>query len=428
MQYFVSLAQFFQSILTFASGVIIINIFGQTVELNEYFSIFSVYMLFAGIIAAPFMQSFAKFIKDSNNNILVLRAIKMIIIFSLLSIFLWVAMMYLLESSLNLSSDVFKGEGYILVICIFASTLFFNLLSAILSSILVARRKLLTPIIYSYLLPIILAILCLKYRNEIGILVVVYAYGIGAFAVLLGLLVNTKALLFTTTSYNLQSPIELEPFYIYFIKGCIGILPLVSLGPIFTFIASSDISINIAYFTIGISFAGVISILSSYGQFLTKISSDTKLDTVGSIRTIIIVLLIASLFALITILAFSAFSSMIYDIPFDENKFKIFNSIVISSIFISGYNIVRADDWTIAYKIKNLALSVLLIFVSFIVLYYVKNSFGAGILLSSVYSFIYLALLNLRMISIYDGMANCSKAIAVSFCIYILFNYFFVYI
>ena len=140
MQYFVSLAQFFQSILTFASGVIIINIFGQTVELNEYFSIFSVYMLFAGIIAAPFMQSFAKFIKDSNNNILVLRAIKMIIIFSLLSIFLWVAMMYLLESSLNLSSDVFKGEGYILVICIFASTLFFNLLSAILSSILVARN------------------------------------------------------------------------------------------------------------------------------------------------------------------------------------------------------------------------------------------------------------------------------------------------
>lgn len=400
MPYLLSIAQLFQSVLTFLSGIIVINRFGESADLNEYYVIFSSYMILSGIIAAPFMQSLVRFFVDNENAYVeIKRTKKKSIFFGLLIFVFWSAGMLIWQRELGLSAQAFTGGSYTNVIIVFFLLLVFNLLTAIIASGLVAKGNLLVTIASMYFVPLGTSAFCIFLDNELGILAILYGFSAGtliSFAILFGV---GKRNSYTCKSESFL-PIT-DPFYIYFVKGCIGIFPLVVIGQLFIFITSQDKSIGIAYFTIAISFAGVISIFSSYGSFLLKISSKDKLDAVKTAGVVNKTLVLSWVITMIVIICFEQFGTFIYGIPFDREQLNIFNALIISGVFISGYNIVRGDDWDVQITAGKALQPIILTIVSVLVFSLVKTSLGVGLSLCLVYSFVFMALLLGRMLSVY---------------------------
>lgn len=403
MAYLLSIAQLFQSVFAFLSGIVVVNTFGEFVDLNEYYVIFSSYMILSGIIAAPFMQSLVRFLVDNENAYEEIKRVKKNSIFygSLIFVF-WSAGMLIWQQELGLSAPAFVGGSYTNVIIVFFLLLVINLLTAIIASGLVAKGKLLVTIASMYFVPLGTSAFCIFLDNELGILSILYGFFAGtliSFMILFGIgkknsyICNSEPFLTVT-----------DPFYIYFFKGCIGIFPLVVIGQLFIFITSQDKSIGIAYFTIAISFAGVISIFSSYGAFLLKISSKDKLDAIKTVVVVNKTLVLSSVITILVILSFEHFGKVIYDIPFDREHLSIFNALIISGIFISGYNIVRGDDWDVELTAGKVLQPIMLTIVSVLLFSLVKTSLGIGLSLCVVYSSVFMVLLLGRMLSIYGDV------------------------
>lgn len=403
MSYLLSTAQLFQSLFAFVSGIIVVNTFGDLVELNEYYVIFSSYMALAGIIAAPFMQSLVRFLIDNENAYEEIRRVKKNSIFYGLLVFLfWSASMLIWERELGLTTPLFVGGSYANVIFAFFLLLTINLLTAIITSGLVAKGSLLVTIVSMYFVPLGTSTFCIFLDTELGILAILYGFFVGTLISFMILLCIGKR-----NSYICNSepflPVT-EPFYMYFLKGCIGILPLVVIGQLFIFLTSQDKSIGIAYFTIAISFAGVISIFSSYGAFLLKISSKEKLDAVKTVGVVNKTLVLSSLITMLVIICFEQFGKLIYDIAFDREQLNIFNALIISGVFISGYNIVRGDDWDVQITAVKALQPIILTIVSVLLFSLVKKWLGIGLSLCIVYSLVFMFLLLGRMVSVYEDI------------------------
>ena len=142
MAYLLSIAQLFQSVFAFLSGIVVVNTFGEFVDLNEYYVIFSSYMILSGIIAAPFMQSLVRFLVDNENAYEEIKRVKKNSIFygSLIFVF-WSAGMLIWQQEFGLSAPAFVGGSYTNVIIVFFLLLVINLLTAIIASGLVAKGK-----------------------------------------------------------------------------------------------------------------------------------------------------------------------------------------------------------------------------------------------------------------------------------------------
>ena len=403
MAYLLSIAQLFQSLFAFFSGIIVVNTFGEFVDLNEYYVIFSSYMILSGIIAAPFMQSLVRFLVDNENAYEEIKRVKKNSIFYGLLIFVfWSAGMLIWQRELGLSAPVFVGRSYTNVIIVFFLLLVINLLTAIIASGLVAKGKLLVTIASMYFVPLGTSAFCIFLDNELGILAILYGFFAGTLISFVILIVTGKRNSYISNSEPFL-PVT-DPFYIYFFKGCIGISPLVVIGQLFIFITSQDKSIGIAYFTIAISFAGVISIFSSYGAFLLKISSKDKLDAVKTVGVVNKTLVLSSVITILVIICFEQFGKLIYDIPFDREQLNIFNALIISGVFISGYNIVRGDDWDVQITAVKVLQPIILTIVSVLLFSLVKTSLGVGLSLCVVYSSVFMVLLLGRMLSAYGDV------------------------
>lgn len=424
MAYLLSIAQLFQSLFAFFSGIIVVNTFGEFVDLNEYYIIFSSYMILSGIIAAPFMQSLTRFLVDNKNAYEEIKRVKKNSIFYGLLIFVfWSAGMLIWQRELGFSAPAFVGESYTAVIIVFFLLLVINLLTAIIVSGLVAKGNLLVTIASMYFVPLGTSAFCIFLDNELGILAILYGFFAGtliSFMILFGI--------GKSNSYICKSESFLpltDPFYIYFFKGCIGIFPLVVIGQLFIFITSQDKSIGIAYFTIAISFAGVISIFSSYGAFLLKISSKDKFDPVKTVGAVNKTLVLSWVITILVIICFEQFGTLIYDIPFDREQLNIFNALIISGVFISGYNIVRGDDWDVQITAVKALQPIILTIVSVLLFSLVKTSLGIGLSLCVVYSSVFMVLLLGRMLLIFGDVKFVFPTVFLCVVIFLSSGFFF---
>jgi len=370
------------------------------------------------------MQSLVRFLVDNENAYEEIKRVKKNSIFYGLLIFVfWSAGMLIWQRELGLSAPAFVGGSYTNVIIVFFLLLVINLLTAIIASGLVAKGNLLVTIASMYFVPLGTSAFCVFLDNELGILAILYGFSAGtliSFVILFGIgkrnsyICNSESFL----------PIT-DPFYIYFFKGCIGILPLVVIGQLFLFITSQDKSIGIAYFTIAISFAGVISIFSSYGAFLLKISSKDKLDAVKTVGVVNKTLVLSSIITILVIICFEQFGKLIYDIPFDREQLNIFNALIISGVFISGYNIVRGDDWDVQITAVKVLQPIILTIVSVLLFSLVKTSLGIGLSLCVVYSSVFMVLLLGRMLSVYGDVKIVFPTVFLCVVIFLSSGFFF---
>ena len=424
MPYFLSIAQLFQSVFSFFSGIVVVNTFGHSADLNDYYVIFASYMILSGIIAAPFMQSLVRFLVDNQNAYEEIKRVKKNSIFYGLPIFVfWSAGMLIWQHELGLSALAFSGGSYTNVIIIFFLLLVINLLTAIVASGLVAKGSLLVTIAGMYVVPLSTSVFCIFLDNELGILAILYGFFAGTVISLVILFSIEKRNSYIGNSAPLSS--ATHPFYIYFFKGCIGIFPLVVIGQLFIFITSQDKSIGIAYFTIALSFAGVISIFSSYGSFLLRISSKDKLDAVKTVGVLNKTLVLSSAITILVIICFEQFGKLIYDIPFDREQLNIFNALIISGGFVSGYNILRGDDWDVQITRVKVLQPIILTIVSVLLFSLVKTSLGIGLLLCVVYSAVFMVLLVGRMLSVYGDIKTVLPTIFLCSVIFLSSGFFF---
>jgi len=424
VKHIISASQFLQSAFTFLAGIVVVNAYGNHPSLNDYYVIFSLFTFVASIFTAPLLQSYVAYQRDfmqypdliHDTRVLIVRRCTLLI-------GVWLACMLFMGSRLALSSEEFTGWSYVIVIASFAFLLFLTLLTAIDSAELTSKGKVLQPIFFSYSVPMGISLL-IFYFEGIGVNAILIGLSFGSIvAYLLGRVYNKKYRIHAPVKSQLnQKPIFRE----YFLKGSVGILPLISIGPMLIFFVAQDASLSVVFFTIPISFAGVISILTSHGSFIMRISSTNNISIEKNIQSILLTMVLAVITCLITIVIFRLLGDSIYKVDFSNEAFEMFNAILISGVFISGYNVIRADDWKA--NLSAIALfQPLVLIISTGILFYFLQLYFEPIFIASGYSFSFLVLLIGRIITLYSLSKSSVRLIAFAVLTYAVLNYFFVY-
>jgi len=424
MKHTISASQFLQSVFTFLAGIVVVNAFGNHPSLNDYYVIFSLFTFVASIFTAPLLQSYVAYQRDFMQYLDLIHDTRVLIVrYCTLLIGVWLVCMLFMSSKLNLSAEEFTGWSYVMVIASFALLLFLTLLTAIDSAELISKGKVLQPIFFSYSVPMGISLL-IFYFGDMGVNIILLGLGFGSIvAYLLGRVYNKK--------YRSRIPVKLQLsqkplFREYLLKGSVGIFPLIAIGPMLIFFVAQDVSLSVVFYTIPISFAGVISILTSYGPFIMKISSNNNISTEKNIQSVLFTMVLAIIACLITIIIFRLLGDSIYEVSFSNETFEIFNAILISGVFISGYNVIRADDWKASLSIFALFQPLVLI-ISAGILFYFLQLYFEPIFIASGYSFSFLVLLIGRIITLYGLSKSSIRLIVFAILTYTALNYFFVY-
>ena len=399
MIYKISVAQLIQSILSFFSGVIVVNTFGESIVLNEYYVIFSLFTVLASFFSAPVLQSYTAFQRENLNCIeLIENKRKKIVRYGALSIAVWVCILLFLNKRLELVSPEFNGITYFILILCFAIILVISLLVALDTANLLAKGKFFHPIFFSYLLPVGIMLSCLVFGVRVGVTSILIGFGFGT----LGAFILVR-------DYNTKQPwpsvdqVKTNPkikFATFLVKGTISILPLITIGPIFLFFVAQNTDFSVVYYTIPIGFAGVVSIITSYGKFLVKISSAPNLNNENTMNSLYKTVSLAIMATLFVSVIFKISGELIYKVEFDKEKYSVFNLVLISGVFISGYNIIRADDWQSNLGKMSLIQPLLLI-LAISLLYSTLYSSLTPVYLATLYSLTFLILFCVRLLTLH---------------------------
>lgn len=350
-----SIIQLALNALNFLQGVVLVRVFASDPGLNGFYSSYAIFLFLLSVINAPFVQALISFDLEAGKrppssrtaNWLLFLAIGMIDI----------AIIAFIYFALNDHQLMFKTDILFLSVAV-ALTLNAFVLSAMFYSRMFRDGSVFLPSLVPWVQPILVTIAMWLFGKQIG-LNIIY----------LGLLASSVTILsiniFLLGRRNMNRPRIIEytttEFSRAFGRSIISVFPLIVPASFFIYSASTfQQDISVVYFTIPISFAGVISTISSYGTFLLKLPSSKNRSGRGSRQGILAAFALSLVLYGVIVVLINPIFELVYGLVPNPAELTIVKIVLISAVFTSILSVIRTSDF--AERVDKFSL-----FVSFLV-------------------------------------------------------------
>lgn len=372
----------------FILSVAIANSFVEKNEINNVLKYIAIYNFTFGIIAGPLSHSVLVFSKNDLSVGLTVNDYIFKILNNLAHIFFAVYAVYALIGILYLGVD-WRITTTVIALMITAKI---QLSSQKVVNILNLNGFIAIPLILNAVVPMTATAAVILLSDNLVTMRLGLGYVSGAllFTYLINRYYKTTLPQEENTFRKNVNLVSRMNFFSVFNKSLNIVFPLMYVPFSLVYIFAQDNRFNTLYLSIPIGFAGIISMLNSYGAYLVGIihrnetkSNDIYLTAVTyrSFGTAIMVFIV-----------FWMVHKYIYVLSYDPTKYVVFFIVLISSVFISQYNILRIGAWEgISHYdfLKHILIRLILLPLTFYFALFFDNSLiYASIFYSIIYALI----------------------------------------